>query len=219
MWIFLEQLAKLYIVHAFGSAIFRRDCVTCPNSLNTVCSCPSGQICSLSLQTCTSCPAAKCISLNGENPSNNSGGSSKKSNAGPVAGGVIGGFVVLGILGFFLWRSMNKKRREKQLAAEKEASFGSSRAARVMTRHTPMVVSILNTNMFIDIYSHRCLYFVHYYSGLQCHPNWLPAWRYEPICAADTRPIYSPSTPSSWQWYSRNSLPAIPRSWHFFFCR
>ena len=134
----------MYIVHAFGSAIFRRQCVSCP-SVEPSCSCPTGQICSLSLQTCTTCPVAKCISFGGGSQSGNSGASSKKSNAGPIAGGVIGGFFVLGILGFFLWRNMNKKRREKQLAAEKEASFGSSRAARVMTRRASTVISLTLT--------------------------------------------------------------------------
>ena len=38
---------------------------------------------------------------------------------------------MLGLLGFFVWRSMKKKQKEREAAAEKEASFGSSRAARV----------------------------------------------------------------------------------------
>lgn len=202
-------MTKVYIVHAFGSAISRRDCVVC-STPNTACNCPTGQICSLSLQTCTSCPVPQCISLNADSSSSNSGGSSKKSNTGPVAGGVIGGFVVLGILGFFLWRNMNKKRREKQLAEEKEASFGSSRAARVMTSRAPNVVFILNANMFVDIYSHCCLHLLHYYASLKCHPNWLPTWSYESICTTNTRSFYSSSTSSSWKWYPRNSLPTIP---------
>lgn len=72
-----------------------------------------------------------------------SGGSSKNS-AGPIAGGVIGGFVVLGLLGFFFWRIRSKKRKEREAAAEKEASFGSSRAARAST-HTVASISSTTT--------------------------------------------------------------------------
>jgi len=108
--------------------------------------CPGTQICTFTLQSCTQCAVAKCIDVNSSGTENttNSGGSSK-SSAGPVAGGVIGGFVVLGLLGFFFfWRHKNKKRKEREATAEKEASFGSSRAARAST-HTVASISSTTT--------------------------------------------------------------------------
>lgn len=72
------------------------------------------------------------------------GGGSKGGSAGPIAGGVIGGFIVLGILGYFFWRNMNKKRTEREAAAEKEAGFVKSKAARSST-HTVASISSTTT--------------------------------------------------------------------------
>jgi len=135
-------------VHAFGSTIFRRDCVHCPETMRGGCgTCPGTQVCTFTVQTCTQCSEAKCISVDstgsGAQNATSSGGSGR-SSTGPIAGGVIGGFVVLGLLGFFFWRTKNKKRKEREAAAEKEASFGSSRAARAST-HTVASISSTTT--------------------------------------------------------------------------
>ncbi|KAF8433638.1 hypothetical protein BGX38DRAFT_1251655 [Terfezia claveryi] len=132
-------------VHAFGSSIFRRDCVQCPEVMGGGCgTCLSTQLCTFTLQTCTQCAEAKCININSSGTGNTTDNSSSGSSAGPIAGGVIGGFAVLGLLGFFFWRHKNKQRKEREATAEKEASFGSSRAARAST-HTVASISSTTT--------------------------------------------------------------------------
>ncbi|KAF8461917.1 hypothetical protein BDZ91DRAFT_367586 [Kalaharituber pfeilii] len=140
--------ASATLTPVYGSAIFRRaDCVKCDDNIEQVCPiCPSGQICSITTQTCEQCSVARCIDIGvtvgTEKPE--SDGGSKGGAAGPIAGGVIGGFVVLGLIGFFLWRNMKKKRQEREAAAEKEAAFGASRAARAST-HTVTSISSTTT--------------------------------------------------------------------------
>lgn len=132
-------------VHAFGSAIFRRGCVECPETMGHGCgTCPGTQVCTFTLQTCTQCAEAKCIDVNSSGTDPTKSGGSSGSSAGPIAGGVIGGFVILGLLGFFFWRYKSKKRKEREAAAEKEASFESSRAARAST-HTVASISSTTT--------------------------------------------------------------------------
>ncbi|KAF8420803.1 hypothetical protein EV426DRAFT_701860 [Tirmania nivea] len=134
-------------VHAFGSAIFRRNCVECPETMNdNGCgTCRGTQVCTFTLQTCAQCAAAKCIDVKSSGREGTTGGGgSSGSSAGPIAGGVIGGFVVLGLLGLFFWRHKNKKRKEREATAEKETSFGSSRAARAST-HTVASISSTTT--------------------------------------------------------------------------
>ena len=142
----IRKLTIWPLVHAFGSSIFRRACVECSDTMSATCgTCPGTQVCTFTLQTCTQCADAKCIDVNSSGTENttNSGGSGGNS-AGPIAGGVIGGFAVLGLLGFFFWRHKNKKRKEREATAEKEASFGSSRAARAST-HTVASISSTTT--------------------------------------------------------------------------
>lgn len=132
-------------VHAFGSAIFRRDCVQCPEVMGGGCgTCLATQVCTFTLQTCTQCAEAKCISVNSSGTGNTPNTGSSGSSAGPIAGGVIGGFAVLGLLGFFFWRHKSKKQKEREATAEKEASSGSSRAARAST-HTVASISSTTT--------------------------------------------------------------------------
>lgn len=84
------------------------------------------------------------MSINNPGVANNGGGgNSSGGSAGPIAGGVIGGFAVLGLLGFYFWRRHNKRKQSK-IAAEKEISFGSSRAARAST-HTVASISSTTT--------------------------------------------------------------------------
>lgn len=111
--------------------IFSREpkCVVCPDTKPRCPACPTGELCSFKAESCDSCAEAVCVP--DFKQSGNAGGSkeSKGSDAGPVVGGVIGGFVILGIIGFFLWRNMKKKREAKKAELEKDTRNRNARAS------------------------------------------------------------------------------------------
>ncbi|KZF19020.1 hypothetical protein L228DRAFT_52633 [Xylona heveae TC161] len=129
--------------------IFRR-CISC-SSTPPCPSCASDEVCSLSSQSCTQCPVASCIKMSGagsSSPSKSSGGGSV--NKGVIAGSVIGGVVVIGLLTYLIWRFCIKNKRaeydaqwteEGQQGYEKGDNFAMHRDARASTHTVGSIAS------------------------------------------------------------------------------
>jgi hypothetical protein len=132
--------------------LFRR-CVKCPPQNPACPSCPSGQTCSLSIQSCTACASTSCVATSSIAPPGTSSGAqpTSQSAAGPIAGGVVGGILVIIILTYLLWRFFIKKRRqqfddnvwpEEASGIEKGGDqFSLQRAARASTHTVGSVAS------------------------------------------------------------------------------
>jgi protein OPY2 len=87
--------------------LFRR-CVICPTSLPVCPQCAANQKCSLLAQTCNQCASTRCIDAGGSSDSDNSGG----TPVGAIAGGVVGGIVlVIIIVGLWWWFRLRKHRK------------------------------------------------------------------------------------------------------------
>jgi protein OPY2 len=110
----------------------------------------------LTSQSCAACPSTSCMkgglpASSSSTPSPSSGGS--KPNTGAIAGGVIGGVVVIGIITFLVWIFCIKGRRREQLAeedwstqdAEKREQFTMRRDARASTHTVGSIASTVFT--------------------------------------------------------------------------
>lgn len=101
------------------SLIRRQSCVICPD-LPACPICPTGEECQMILQTCESCATYVCRKFS--STPNSSQPSESKSNAGAIAGGVIGGLAAVIIVALLLlWKFYYKPRRERQAEFEKLA--------------------------------------------------------------------------------------------------
>lgn len=127
-----------------------RDCVKCPAQFPTCPTCPSGQSCELRLKwvvrgrlrfiahsifisssTCDQCAKAVCVASSG---SGNSG-----PNPGAIAGGAVGAFVLLAIIGAVVW--YRRRQLQSTLLAKKRATVDIkdvvARAETVLNRPDP----------------------------------------------------------------------------------
>ncbi|KAI9789123.1 MAG: hypothetical protein M1816_006373 [Peltula sp. TS41687] len=109
------------VVETTLRTLFRR-CVQCPDETPSCPVCPEGSQCALSGQTCAQCASTSCgpVGLSG------SAGraSTRKTNVGAIAGGVVGGIAVVVILTWLVWRFCIKARRqryEEEETAEEKA--------------------------------------------------------------------------------------------------
>ena len=135
--------------------LFRR-CVKCPNEAPPCPTCDSDEICSLILASCDVCAQTQCTKITANSPPGSTQTSSAHKGSSPVpgaiAGGVIGGVVVIIIITGLVWRFCIKKRRQafeeqewrnSQAGMEKDPdAFANQRGARAST-HT--VASIAST--------------------------------------------------------------------------
>ena len=127
-----------------------RDCVKCPAQFPTCPACPSGQTCELRLKyvvcsisfhrslrftsssTCDQCAVAVCVPSGG--PGNTG------PNTGAIAGGVVGAFVLLAIIGTVVWW-YRRRQQQSTLLAKKRATVEVkdvvARAETVLNRPDP----------------------------------------------------------------------------------
>jgi len=97
-------------------ALFRR-CVTGCSPDTPVCpSCPDDQICSLVTRTCGKCQETICVAAPA-NPTSVSSPTSNPSRSGPnvgaIAGGVIGGLLLIAAVTYLVWRFCIKTKRQQ----------------------------------------------------------------------------------------------------------
>ncbi|KAH8694188.1 hypothetical protein BGW36DRAFT_217820 [Talaromyces proteolyticus] len=124
------------------STVFDRRCIGCDP---TTCNCQANETCEVSSRTCDQCPTVTCIP-NTPTPTPSSGGGGG-SNAGAIAGGVIGGLACIGIITFLFWWFVVRKRRQAEsLQPEKNNTPGHQRsrsmqsiASTVLTRASNVI--------------------------------------------------------------------------------
>jgi len=98
------------------SSIFRRGCVECSTNETPACpQCPKGQICSLVPRDCYTCQQTACVASSASPPPGTietpSSKASPKPNVGAIAGGVIGGVILIATITYLVWRFCIKTRR------------------------------------------------------------------------------------------------------------
>lgn len=111
-------------------SLFRR-CIPCPDE-PPKCNCGPDETCTEISRSCNQCPTTTCIKnsdIHG-GTSTNTGGSG--SNAGAIAGGVIGGLAFIGIVTFLIWWFVIRKKRSAILEQEKTAAAQASQRPRSM---------------------------------------------------------------------------------------
>ena len=134
-----------------GRTLFRR-CVECPSGIPSCPSCAKDQTCQLVSQSCDACAKTICIK--------NSGASSSGKHsapAGAIAGGVIGGLILICALTYLFWRFCIRNRRrqwEEQAwsdqqseheSVEKRSQLGMHPEHRQSTRSVHSVASTVLT--------------------------------------------------------------------------
>lgn len=111
------------------------ECLDCGDAKLECPSCPSGQSCQYTVPTdCTQeCAQAVCVSTGGS-PSEDDGGSKGGNNddggdgpnVGAIAGGVIGGVIVIAILTYLAWRFLIKPKRAEEAARQSTYTAGGA---------------------------------------------------------------------------------------------
>jgi len=131
---FLTFLLNVALVHGSDSGT---GCVQgCQQNL--VCNCAANQRCELQQQTCTACAKMICHDMLGK--------PEKNVSPGAIAGGVLGGFIVVCIAGFFAYRAWAKKRRTAaERASEKGNDLGAFKSARASTHTVASIASTVRT--------------------------------------------------------------------------
>lgn len=113
--------------------------------------CADGKICVQTVQSCDSCPSVSC-----QTDPTAPATPSSKPNVGAIAGGVIGGVVVIAILVFVVWKYCLKGKRrpksemewqEEELEQQEKAEndFASRRSARASTHTVASMASSVLT--------------------------------------------------------------------------
>lgn len=110
----------------------RKDCVQCDNNLSCP-SCPKGEMCQYTVPTddCSECSQAICVtdpSAVDDPESVEGGGNSDDGDGGPnvgaIAGGVIGGVIVIALITYLAWRYLIRPRRAEEAA--RQSAYGGS---------------------------------------------------------------------------------------------
>lgn len=110
-----------YAAEGFTTLFARQNgCVECDKTSLSCPSCGSDESCAYTTQTCTECPKAYCAADDSsDSDSSGSGSSGSKAtvssgpNVGAIAGGVIGGLAVIGIITYLVWRFCIKAKRNQ----------------------------------------------------------------------------------------------------------
>jgi protein OPY2 len=140
------------------------NCVECPPTSQLQCpnSCPSGTQCQFVFPTsCQQCASSICAPIASSSPTP-SGGSSP--NVGAIAGGVIGGLVVIAVATYLVWRFCIKTRRRSHdtpVWAEEESrrttkqefdmDNGPNRQSSIRTRHSVASTVLTRASNIIQI--------------------------------------------------------------------
>ena len=110
----------------------RQNCVKCDDTTELSCpSCPKGKMCQYTVPTddCTECSQAICVTDPSavDDPALSEGGK-KDSDGGPnvgaIAGGVIGGVIVIALITYLAWRYLIRPRRAEEAA--RQSAYGGS---------------------------------------------------------------------------------------------
>lgn len=133
--------------------LFRR-CVTCSLTPPPCPSCATNEVCSLTGGGCNTCAVTQCIKI-GAQSADSSSSAKEGPNAGAIAGGVIGGIAVVGLMTYLVYRFCIKKRREEFIehdwpedsgTTEKSCDdFISQRDARASTHSFRSIASTIQT--------------------------------------------------------------------------
>lgn len=148
---FMALLIVLLDLERSVRTLFRRNCLECPNISPSCPQCAPDETCSMSSQSCNSCPFTSCIKI-GTLPTVGSPPHKNAPIAGAVAGGVIGGVVLIIGVTFLVWRFCIRNRRREYDetegtidGVEKRDQFGMHRDARASTRSVGSVASTVLT--------------------------------------------------------------------------
>ncbi|KAI1270385.1 hypothetical protein F5Y18DRAFT_12031 [Xylariaceae sp. FL1019] len=130
----------------------QNGCIECPDSSpDCPASCPKGQSCQFTSPSCNQCAQAVC-----QVDPTLSAGSHSSSNVGAIAGGVIGGLVVIAVASYLIWRFCVKSKRgnypEQQWQAkgdegleQQDNDFASRRSKRESTHTVHSIASTVLT--------------------------------------------------------------------------
>lgn len=111
----------------------RQKCVQCDDTADLECpSCPTGEMCQYTVPTddCSECSQAICVTDPSavDDPDSVEGGGSKDGDGGPnvgaIAGGVIGGVIVIALITYLAWRYLIRPRRAEEAA--RQSAYGGS---------------------------------------------------------------------------------------------
>ncbi|KAI0470621.1 hypothetical protein GGR56DRAFT_137551 [Xylariaceae sp. FL0804] len=143
------------------ASLAKRDssCVVCPTISPSCPSCDSDESCTYVTQSCTACAQAVCVKKTTSSSSSSSG-----PNVGAIAGGVIGGLVVIAVLTYLVWRFCVKNKRgsyqheqaqydgdfPKELPANEISSARSARAS-TYTAHSIASTVLTRASNIIQI--------------------------------------------------------------------
>ena len=122
----------------------RRGCILCPNTAPSCPACGENEQCQLISATCNSCARTICAKVGGTS-------NAPKTNTGAIAGGVIGGIVVVCLITFLVWRFCIRNRRRQyeedwQEQEEKDNNqFNMQRDARASTHTVGSIASTVLT--------------------------------------------------------------------------
>ncbi|KAF4511921.1 hypothetical protein G6O67_001119 [Ophiocordyceps sinensis] len=112
----------------------RRQCAQCGDTSKLVCpKCPSGQVCQYTVPSdCTQCAQTVCMVDESPQPPSNDGGdgNGKGGNtlsAAPIAGGVIGGIILVASLTYLVWRFLIKPKRSRMSQSIYDSSSKNAR--------------------------------------------------------------------------------------------
>lgn len=92
----------------------RRGCLQCDSVIPSCPVCASDENCYLSTASCDACPSTSCVKIStvGQGASTSSPSGHNSSTPGVIAGGVIGGLVVIALATWLVWRFCIKSRRQ-----------------------------------------------------------------------------------------------------------
>ncbi|KAK2759929.1 hypothetical protein FQN54_002665 [Arachnomyces sp. PD_36] len=133
-----------------GFDLVARGCISCPPAPPPCPACASDEQCTIQDRSCDTCAETICVKSASSGNDSSSGG---KSNAGAIAGGVIGGVAFVAILTFLVyWFCIRKKRKEyeqqySEQASEKRSTVGANRQARQSTRSIASTVLTRASNV------------------------------------------------------------------------
>ncbi|KAI0024275.1 hypothetical protein F4780DRAFT_655414 [Xylariomycetidae sp. FL0641] len=132
----------------------QNGCVQCLDAQPQCPDCKKGESCTITVpMDCQHCPQAICT----KDDDSSSSGSSDKPNAGAIAGGVIGGVVVIALLTYLVWRFFVKNKRAQYEQEEwrgsaeyrtkegMENDFASRRSQRESTHTVHSIASTVLT--------------------------------------------------------------------------
>lgn len=145
----IVQVSSLTSPRALGyqfspRSIFRR-CVQCPATMPPCPVCAEDETCTMTSRSCDTCGTMTCVKISTVSgstptPTPQSGG----TNAGAIAGGVIGGVAFIGIVTFLVWWFFVRKKR-KEYAQQLEYEKSEARQASQSRKSVASIASTVLT--------------------------------------------------------------------------